>query len=130
MHRAEATAQVGVSSSHLTAPCNITSRGLNPPIKLHQPARSSEHTQQGRGAKRLHYRMWPLEGSRQATAAAPRQKVLRLGEERREEGATWAEACLAEVRTPQSGRVSTSLSESVRSVLRCSAETKSKQDIS
>ena len=78
MHRAEATAQVGVSSSHLTAPCNITSRGLNPPIKLHQPARSSEHTQ-GRGAKRLHYRMWPLEGSRQATAAAPRQKVLRLG---------------------------------------------------
>lgn len=38
VHRAETTARVGVSSSHLTASCNLTSRWLPPHIKL-QPTR-------------------------------------------------------------------------------------------
>lgn len=61
-------------------------RWLNPHTRPQLEAPNSEPSQERR-VKRLYCRLWPLEGSRQAAAVAQPQKVLRLGEERKEEGA-------------------------------------------
>lgn len=81
VHRAEAEARVWVSSLHLTASCIITSRWLHPHSRLQATWQNSEHSTDA--ARRLHYRVWSLEGSSKATAEA-QHKVPRLGAELRE----------------------------------------------
>lgn len=56
--------------------------------------------------------MWPLEGSREATAAVPQKRARRLGECAGRQGLR-ADACLAEVWAQRSGSVSASGPQSV-----------------